>query len=108
MRILTCEPDADYNRSVMTLVGDPETVLKGAFATIKACAELIDMRNHKGGHPRMGACDVTPFIPVANVTMDECAEIAKELGQKVGQELDIPVYLYGEAALRPDRPDPKP
>lgn len=98
VRVVSCDPDADYNRTVLTFVGDPATVLEGAFATIDECARRIDMRNHKGGHPRMGACDVTPFIPVSDVSLPECAQLARELGERVSAKLGLPVYLYGAAA----------
>jgi glutamate formiminotransferase/formiminotetrahydrofolate cyclodeaminase len=97
VRIVSVEPDADYNRTVLTFVAEPELACEGAFAAIQASAEHIDMRNHKGGHPRMGACDVTPFVPVAGVTLDQCAELARTVGRRVGQELNLPVYLYGAA-----------
>lgn len=98
VRIVSLEPDMDYNRTVLTFVGDPQTVLDGAFACIKACFALIDMSRHRGGHPRLGACDVTPFVPVSNITLEDCADLAKILGAKVAAELDLPVYLYGAAA----------
>jgi glutamate formiminotransferase/formiminotetrahydrofolate cyclodeaminase len=104
VRVLSLEPDGDYNRTVLTFVADPELILEGAFAAIKASAENIDMSKHKGGHPRMGACDVTPFVPVAGVSLDDCAELAKKLGARVADELGLPVYLYG-AAARPGRRD---
>ncbi|MFP4000801.1 MAG: glutamate formimidoyltransferase [Thermoplasmata archaeon] len=93
----------DTNRTVVTFVGPPEDVKKAAFNAIKKAAELIDMSHHEGSHPRMGATDVCPFVPVKGTTMEDCVEIAKDLGEKVGKELDIPVYLYEEAATEPKR-----
>ncbi|MFQ5408273.1 MAG: glutamate formimidoyltransferase [Anaerolineales bacterium] len=95
--------DADHNRSVLTFAGPPDAVVAGAFACISKAAELIDMDQHEGGHPRMGATDVCPFIPVSGVTMDECVELARALGKRVADELGIPVYLYEKAAMRPER-----
>jgi glutamate formiminotransferase / formiminotetrahydrofolate cyclodeaminase len=100
--VLNVDPGKATNRTVVTLVGAPDAVLEGAFRGIAAAAELIDMRTHAGEHPRMGATDVCPFIPISEVTMEECAELARRLGKRVGEELGIPVYLY-EAA----QPDPK-
>jgi glutamate formiminotransferase/formiminotetrahydrofolate cyclodeaminase len=102
-RLLDVDPGADTNRTVVTIVGDPESVLEAAFKGIKKASEVIDMRGHSGSHPRMGACDVCPFVPVEGVSMEDCAELAKRLGAKVGQELQIPVYLYEAAASRPER-----
>ncbi len=93
----------DTNRTVVTFVGPPEGAKKAAFEAIKKAAELIDMSQHEGSHPRMGATDVCPFVPVKGTTMEDCVKIAKELGAKVGDELDIPVYLYEEAASEPKR-----
>lgn len=101
--LLDQESDADHNRSVVTIVGEPESVFNGVFEGIKKATELIDLRNHKGEHPRMGATDVVPFIPISNTTMEECIELSKKLGSKVAQELQIPVYLYEESATRPER-----
>ncbi len=100
---LNVDPNPDYNRFVLTFVGTPKAVKKAAFEGIKKAIELIDMTKHKGEHPRMGACDVCPFIPVKNATMDECITLARELGKEVGKKLKIPVYLYAEAATRPER-----
>ncbi|MCF7797792.1 MAG: glutamate formimidoyltransferase [Lentisphaeria bacterium] len=102
-KLLDVDPGADTNRTVVTLVGSPNAVVEAAFQAIKKASELIDMRQHSGAHPRMGATDVCPFIPVANMTMAECAELARRLGKRVGEELDIPVYLYEFAASREDR-----
>lgn len=101
--MLDQEMDKDHNRAVVTFVGEPEVVLEAAFQAIKKASELIDMEKHSGEHPRMGATDVVPFIPVSGVTMATCIELAKKLGERVGNELSIPVYLYEEAASRPDR-----
>ena len=101
--LLDQESDPDHNRSVITIVGGPEQVITAAFEGIKKATELIDLRVHQGEHPRMGATDVVPFIPISGSTMDECIELAKKLGTKVAQELRIPVYLYESAATRPDR-----
>jgi len=96
--LMHVDPGAGANRTVYTLAGEPEAVLGAAYSAIKAASELIDMRNHTGVHPRMGACDVCPFVPLSGTTMDECVELAGRLGQRVGSELSIPVYLYGAAA----------
>lgn len=101
--LLDVDPGEDTNRTVFTFVGEPEKVFDAAFNAIKAGISLIDMRKHKGAHPRMGACDVCPFIPVSGITMEECAELAKKLGKKVGDELGIPVYLYENAATSEER-----
>ncbi len=103
VQLLDVDPGADTNRTVVTILGDPEAVLEAAFQGVKRAAELIDMSQHHGAHPRMGATDVCPFIPVEGVTMEECAELARRLGNRVGHELGIPVYLYEAAASRPDR-----
>jgi glutamate formiminotransferase/formiminotetrahydrofolate cyclodeaminase len=103
VHLLDVDPGADTNRTVMTFVGDAAAVEAGAFAAIAAAAELIDMRRHSGEHPRMGATDVCPFVPVAGATMDDCVAIARRLGERVGGELGIPVYLYEAAATAPER-----
>lgn len=103
VQLLSVEPGADVNRTVVTFIGSPEGVKEAAFKAIKKAAELIDMSKHKGAHPRMGATDVCPFVPVSGVTMQECVEISKEVGRRVGEELGIPVYLYEESATRPER-----
>jgi glutamate formiminotransferase/formiminotetrahydrofolate cyclodeaminase len=92
--------DSGYgsHRTVMTIVGDEESISEAAFQAVKTAASLIDMRNHQGAHPRLGATDVCPFVPLRDVTLKDCARIAEELGARVAQELDIPVFLYGEAA----------
>lgn len=103
VHILDRSSDADHNRSVITFVGAPEVMVAAAFAGIATAARLIDLDEHQGAHPRLGATDVVPFIPLAGVTMEECVELARQLGRRVGEELGIPVYLYEAAATRPDR-----
>lgn len=98
VELLDVDAGADTNRTVVTFVGEPAAVAEAAFRSIRQAADLIDMRDHHGAHPRMGATDVCPFVPVDGVTMDECAELARELGERVGTELGIPVYLYEHAA----------
>ena len=102
VHLLDVDPGEATNRTVFTMVGEPERVVEAAFQAIKKASELIDMSTHKGAHPRMGATDVCPFIPVANMTMEECIELARKLGERVGNELDIPVYLYEYAASKPE------
>lgn len=94
VNLLDIDPGKDTNRTVYTFVGSPESVIEAAFNAIKTASQLIDMRQHKGAHPRIGACDVCPFIPVSDITMEECSELARKLGKRVGEELGIPVYLY--------------
>jgi glutamate formiminotransferase/formiminotetrahydrofolate cyclodeaminase len=101
--LLDQHTDADHNRTVFTFVGPPQAVAEAAFAAIRKAAELIDLDQHRGEHPRIGATDVVPFIPISGVSMEDCAEIARSLGKRVGEELQIPVYLYEAAATRPDR-----
>ncbi len=101
--LLGVEPDASYNRVVVTFAGSPEGVVEAAFRATVVAREKIDMRRHKGEHPRFGALDVCPFVPVRGVTMAECVELARRYGERVGRELDVPVYLYGNAASRPER-----
>src|SRR5213083_2262806 len=96
--LLDVDPGASTNRTVVTLVGNPNAAVEAAFRAVKKAAELIDMRKHKGAHPRMGATDVCPFIPVSNVSWEEAIECANRLGKRVGEELKIPVYLYEKAA----------
>lgn len=102
-KLLNLEPDADYNRVVVTMAGDEEGILQAAVSACKAAAEKIDMRNHKGEHPRLGAIDVVPFVPVKNATMEDCVKIAEAFGQKISEELNLPVYLYESAARKPER-----
>jgi glutamate formiminotransferase/formiminotetrahydrofolate cyclodeaminase len=101
--LLDYSSDADHNRSVVTFVGDPAGVEAAAFAAIKTAAELIDMREQEGEHPRVGATDVVPFVPIRDMEIADCVEMAERLGKRVGEELGIPVYLYEAAARRPDR-----
>lgn len=101
--LLDYEMDADHNRSVVTFIGKSKAVKKAAFAAVKKATELIDMEKHEGEHPRIGATDVIPFIPISDVTMKECAALARELGEEIAEKLDIPVYFYEEAATRSDR-----
>ncbi len=103
IRLLDYSSDASHNRSVITFVGEVEPVKEAAFKLVEKAGQLIDMEQHKGEHPRMGATDVLPFIPISNMEMDECIEIAREMGKRIGEELNIPVYLYGEAAQMPER-----
>ncbi len=103
VKLLDVDPGAETNRTVVTFIGSPEGVKEAAFQSIKKAAEVIDMRKHKGAHPRMGATDVCPFVPVSGITMEECIGIAKEVGKRVADELNIPVYLYEEAAASSDR-----
>ena len=103
VKLLDVDPGKSTNRTVITFVGPPETVGEAAFQLIKKAAELIDMRNHRGEHPRMGATDVCPFVPVSGVSMEECVEIARKLAERVGNELGIPGYLYESAALSVER-----
>ena len=102
-RLLDVDPGKSTNRTVITFVGPPETVGEAAFRLIKKASELIDMSKHSGEHPRMGATDVCPFVPVAGVTMDDCIKVAHEVGERVGRELGIPGYFYESAAKRPER-----
>jgi glutamate formiminotransferase/formiminotetrahydrofolate cyclodeaminase len=101
--ILDVDPGSETNRTVVTLLGSPEAIAEGAFRAIARAAEVIDMTRHTGAHPRHGATDVCPFVPVAGVTMDDCVEIAKQVGRRVGEELRIPVWLYDRAAQIPER-----
>lgn len=101
--ILDRNSDEDHNRSVITFVGSPEGVEEAAFRGIAKAAELIDMEQHTGEHPRIGAADVVPFVPISEVTMADCVQMARRLGKRVGEALGIPVYLYEEAAMRPER-----
>ena len=103
VKLLDVDPGADMNRTVVTFIGDPKGVKEAAFNAIKKASELIDMRNHTGSHPRMGATDVCPFVPVNGVSTEECIELAKEVAKRVGDELQIPIYLYEKSAQTPDR-----
>ena len=101
--VLNVDPGADTNRTVITFVGSPEAVVEGAFRLIEKSISLIDMSAHHGAHPRLGAVDVVPFVPVSGVTMEECVELARALGERVGRELRVPVYLYEHAATAEHR-----
>jgi len=103
IRLLDVDPGESTNRTVVTFVGEPEPVKEAAFLAVQKAAELIDMSKHKGEHSRFGATDVCPFVPVAGATMEECAEIAREVGKRIGDELGIPIYLYEHAASTPER-----
>src|SRR6187399_2366343 len=97
VRLLNVDPGKATNRTVVTFVGSPKPVSQAAFNAIKKAGELIDMSKHKGEHPRMGATDVCPLIPIANISMEETAKYAQRLAERVGKELQIPVYLYEDA-----------
>ncbi len=101
--LLDYAPDADHNRTVVTFVGNPKASVEAAYKLAKKASELINMEEHKGEHPRMGATDVIPFIPVSGITMDECVELAEQLGERLAEELQIPVYLYERAAREAKR-----
>ena len=103
--MLDSEMDADHNRAVVSFVGDPEAVLEAAFRGVRQASKLIDLTRHEGEHPRMGATDVVPFVPISGVKTDECIELAKRLAKRIADELAIPTYLYELAATRPDRQD---
>ncbi len=103
VEVLDVDPGRDTNRTVITFVGPPKAVSEAAFQLIAKAAELIDMRGHSGAHARHGATDVCPFVPVSGVTMEDCIQLARDLGRRVGEELKIPVYLYDQAALLPER-----
>ena len=98
--VLGYESDADHNRAVVTFVGTPDQVADAAFAGIRRATELIDMERHRGQHPRIGAADVVPFIPLRNASMGDCAQLARWLGARVGKSLQLPVFLYEHAALQ--------
>jgi glutamate formiminotransferase/formiminotetrahydrofolate cyclodeaminase len=102
-KLLDVDPGADTNRTVVTFVAEPDVAVEAAFQAVKKAMEVLDMATHSGAHPRMGATDVCPFIPVEGVTMEDCAELARRLGKRVGEELGLPVYLYEAAASRPER-----
>ncbi len=103
VRVLDRHSDVDHNRTVLTFVGTPEAVEEAAYLGIAKAAELIDLNHHQGEHPRMGATDVVPFVPIVGVTMQECVEMARRLGKRVAETLGIPVYFYEDAAIRQDR-----
>src|SRR5882762_11686828 len=99
VRLLNVDPGKATNRTVVTFVGEPNAVVEAAFRAIKKAGELIDMSKHTGEHPRMGATDVCPLIPIANISMEETAEFARQLAKRVGEELHIPAYLYEYAQV---------
>ncbi|NTU75244.1 MAG: glutamate formimidoyltransferase, partial [Anaerolineaceae bacterium] len=101
--ILDKHSDLDHNRTVVTFIGSPQAVEEAAFRSIQKASELIDLDQHSGAHPRIGATDVVPFVPISGITTQECVEMARRLGKRVSDELSIPVYLYEDAATRPDR-----
>ena len=103
VKLLDVDPGEATNRTVVTFVGEPEDVIEAAIAGIRRATEVIDMRQHKGAHPRMGACDVCPLIPVAGITMEECAELARALAKRIAEELNVPTYCYEAAAFKPER-----
>jgi glutamate formiminotransferase len=103
VKLLDRSSDLDHNRTVLTFAGTAAGVEEAAFRAIQKAAELIDLDQHTGEHPRMGATDVVPFVPLSGATMEDCVAIAKRLGARVGSELQIPVYLYEAAATRPER-----
>ena len=101
--LLDCHADADHHRSVFSAIGTPASVAEAALAAVEAAVGLIDLRKHKGVHPRIGAVDVLPFVPIRDVSMEECICIAHETGREIARRWEIPVYFYGEAALTPSR-----
>ncbi len=102
-KLVSYEPDKDYNRTVITLIGDPHAMKEPLLTFIESATSLIDMNNHSGEHPRMGAVDVLPFIPIKDIDMDTCKAIAREMGEAIAKLLDIPVFMYGEASLQKGR-----
>jgi len=103
VKVLDVHSDYDHNRSVITFIGRPAAVLDAGVAAVRAAARLIDLREHEGVHPRLGAADVIPLIPIRDVSMEECVKLAREMAKRIWLELDIPTYLYGNAALKKDR-----
>ena len=103
VKLLDVDPGQTTNRTVITFVGEPEPVLEAAYQVVKKAAELIDMSQHHGAHPRQGATDVCPLIPVSNISMDEVVQYAHKLGRRLGDELQIPIYCYENAAFIPER-----
>lgn len=101
--VLDVNPDHDHNRVVVTFIGEPEAVGEAAFRACRKASELIDLNVHKGEHPRMGATDVVPFVPLAGVTMEECIKLSEQVGERIAQELQIPVFLYEKSARVPER-----
>ncbi len=105
VRVLDVASDPDHNRTVLTFLGEPGAVGRAALAISAKAVELIDLRRHRGGHPRMGAVDVIPFVPIRGVSMEECVSLAQEVGRRIGAEMAVPVYLYEAAATVPQRRD---
>ena len=103
VKLLSVEPDKDYNRTVVNIIGEPEKVLEAVYEAIGIATKLIDLNVHTGEHSRMGATDVVPFIPIKNIEMEECVELAKTLGGKLAEGYNLPVFLYEEAASSKDR-----
>jgi len=103
VKLLNLEPDADYNRVVVTMAGTEEGIIEGAINACKTAASMIDMTKHKGEHPRLGAIDVVPFVPVKNTTMEECVKISQKFGERIAVDLNVPVFLYEAAARNPQR-----
>lgn len=103
VKLLDYSMDADHNRSVVTFIGEPDAVIEAAFKACKRASEVIDMRTHSGEHPRMGATDVIPLIPIKDVTMEDCVELSKQLGERIGKEIGVSVYLYEKSASTPAR-----
>lgn len=103
VKLLDYSMDKDHNRSVVTFIGEPDAVIEAAYKACKKASEVIDLEKHTGEHPRMGATDVIPLIPISDVTMDDCVELSKELGKRIGEELNISVYLYEKSASKPER-----
>ncbi|MBN1676905.1 MAG: glutamate formimidoyltransferase [Candidatus Thermoplasmatota archaeon] len=103
IKVLDVEMDSDHNRSVVTFTGGRESIQEAAFRGARAAVELIDLTKHKGQHPRIGALDVLPFVPLSGVSMEECVEIANKVGQKIAKALKVPVFMYENAAKRPER-----
>ncbi|CDZ74357.1 Glutamate formimidoyltransferase [Peptoniphilus sp. ING2-D1G] len=102
VKLIDYQPDKDHNRLVVEVIGEPEAVIEAVLESVSVATELIDMSKHEGAHPRMGAVDVIPFVPVTEVTTEDCVEYAKEVGKAIG-DMGIPVYLYEDAATTPDR-----
>ena len=103
VKLLDVDPGEATNRTVVTFVGEPEAVCDAAVKAVKRATELIDMRHHKGAHPRMGACDVCPLIPVSGITLEERAELARALAKRISEELNVPTYCYEAAAFKAER-----
>lgn len=103
VKLLGIEPDKDYNRTVVTFVGEPQPMLEAAYQSTKVAVERIDMQHHKGEHPRIGAVDVLPFVPISGITMEECVRLAHEYAKRAAKDFKLPIYLYEAAATKPDR-----